>query len=142
MDTYTPGGSSKSALPGFIARKVIASGEEGRAAVIEAMRAELAWAEARWRRDNPNCSADRAQGSAPRLPHEQAAAVALNCWGHLQPTEGRAWTCWRRMQAQRAAGLCSDATADDLRWYLGERRKQRKAFNAAVAAYHELRRTA
>lgn len=138
-NSSTAGAGSLPALSGFIARKVIASGKEGRAAVIEVLRAELAWAEARWHRDNPNASADRAQGAAPRLPHEHAAAVALNCYEHLLGTETRIVACWRRMHLQRRARWDWSATAIDLRWYISERRKQRKAFNEAVEAYRKLR---
>lgn len=152
------------ALPGFLARKVIASGRTtGRACLVEACRAELAWSVADYVRlagtgANHDARYDGAHpAEAGRLPHERAAAAVLNVWGHLHPIECRIHDLTRRptgtLRAQRQAAAAdrysepqryawarrAEATLDDLRWYLAERRKLVVRFNAVAADYRETR---
>lgn len=134
------------ALHGFVVRKLFAAGEiTGRRVVVEACKAELAWSVAEWRRLNPNGwehERDVEGLAAPhRLPHERAAAVVLNCWNHLHPTDSRAAELWARVKLQLRAGWREKAarTLVDLNWYRIERAKQVAAFDAAVAEYRRLR---
>lgn len=136
------------ALPGFIERKRIATGDiTGRRVVIEACKAELDWSKADRRRLAVSgiYVLQDTNAEAFDFPHELAAAVVLNVWGHLHPIETRIVACWSRMHAQRSAGW-SDAgraawaaaargSAADLRWYIAERRKLKPIFNRAVTAY-------
>src|SRR5690242_1268207 len=89
-------GLRQPALAGFIARRVIAAGADTeRRRVVEACRAELDWARADFiriagaTRLDLDLDAEGREGvplwEATRLPHEQAAATALNAWGHLHP---------------------------------------------------------
>lgn len=154
------------ALPGFLARKVIASGRtSARAQLIETCRAELAWSVADYirlagtganhdaRYDGPH------PAEAHRLPHERAAATVLNVWGHLHPIERSIRDLIRRpngrLRAQRQAAAAdrysesqrydwarrAEHTLDDLRWYLAERRKLVGRFRVAAADYRDARAT-
>jgi hypothetical protein len=136
---------------------VIAAGADTeRRRVVEACRAELDWARADFiriagaTRLDLDLDAEGREGvplwEATRLPHEQAAATALNAWGHLDPIEWRARLCWKKLHPQRRAGTAdwtarARATAKDLRWQLAARKKPRAAFAAAVAEYRRLRAT-
>lgn len=140
----------------YLERKFIASGRKGeRWRVIEHCRAEVKWGapalnyEPLYDGLHPIWFSDR--------PHEIAAAKVLNAWGHLHPTEHGIHKLTNRgngvLRAQRKAaavdrysesqrhdwGLRTEATRDDLIWYLAQRRKQSKAFHAAVAEYRRLR---
>lgn len=152
------------ALPGFLARKAIASGRtSARARLIERCRAELAWSVADYIRlagtgANHDARYDGPHPAEPhRLPHERAAATVLNVWGHLHPIERSIRDLSRRptgtLRAQRQAAAAdrysesqrydwarrAEATLDDLRWYLAERRKLVARFAVAVADYRAAR---
>jgi hypothetical protein len=125
-----------------------AAGRGTRRRLIEACRAELAWAREDWLRiaahlglaDDPR---DRRDGGfiweAARLPHEVAAARLLNVWGHLHPLEHRLREAIARVRAQRAAGWDAAAALDDVAWYRRERRKLVPAFLDAAAEYRRQR---
>jgi hypothetical protein len=135
MDTYI---APRVAHSDYLARKVIASGAEGRDAVIVACRAEVDWA-------TRHGGVGQEWGVtviADSAPHVQAAARVLNCWGHLHPTEHRIRATIATIRARKKYGWDVSEQEADLRWYWGERRKQCIAFNAAVEVYHELRRSA
>jgi hypothetical protein len=146
------------ALPGFIVRKLFAANVTGeRATVIEACKAELAWASADWLRIAVRRLAwdheIEQDAAAHRLPHERAAARVLNCWGHLHPTEHELRKLICRLRIQRKASvdwrkgpdytaawaIRATMTEHDIRGYWRDRRRQRAAFNAAVAAYRAAR---
>jgi hypothetical protein len=152
------------APPGFLARRTIARrGASERARLIEACRAELAWSVTDWIRFAGTGANHDARYDGPhpaeahRLPHERAAATVLNVWGHLHPIECRIHDLVRRpagtLRAQRTAAAAdrysesqryawarrAEATLDDLRWYLAERRKLMGRFAAAAAAYRAAR---
>ncbi|CAN5197968.1 hypothetical protein BH10PSE6_BH10PSE6_38640 [soil metagenome] len=152
------------ALPGFLARKVIASGRTTeRARLVETCRAELAWSVADWIRlsgtgANHDARYDGPHPAEPhRLPHERAAATVLNVWGHLHPIERSIHDLTRRpngrLRTQRQAAAAdrytesqrydwarrAEATLDDLRWHLSERRKLMMRLTAAVAHYRAAR---
>jgi len=81
----------------------------------------------------------------------------LDVWGHLHPIECRIRDLTRRpdgrLRAQRRAAAAdrycesqrydwarrAEATLDDLRWYLAERRKLAARFGAAVDGYRAAR---
>lgn len=152
------------ALPGFLARKAIASGRtSARAQLIETCRAELAWSVADWIRLSGTGANHDARYDGPhpaeahRLPHERAAATVLNVWGHLHPIERSIHDLTRRptgtLRAQRQAAAAdrytesqrydwarrAEATLDDLRWYWAERRKLMGRFWVAAAEYRTAR---
>jgi hypothetical protein len=116
--------------------------------LVEACRAELAWA----REDGLRVAAefglatdlhDRHDGGigweTTCLPHEQAAARLLNVWGHLQPVEYRLGEALARLRARRRAGWDVMGTLEDIAWYRGERRKLLRAFLEAAADYRRER---
>lgn len=112
--------------------------------LIYACHAELAEASRRYRLtlDTLPYNHEIEQAAAAHhLPHEQAAAVVLNCWGHLHPVEARAVVVAERYVSQRRAGWTDRAALclDDLRFYLAERTKLRAAFDTAVAEYQAAR---
>lgn len=103
------------ALPGFIVRRLFAAAAKpGRQTVIEACRAELDWSRADFTRMSRFFDSHVEQYDGPhpeqayRLPHEQAAARVLNCWGHVQPLEQRIREASVTLKAQRQAA--NDAT--------------------------------
>ena len=116
--------------------------------LVEACRAELAWAREDWLRiaaslglaaDPRERRDDGFVWEAVRLPHELAAARLLNVWGHLHPIEYRLREAIARVKAQRAAGWDATATLDDVAWYRRERRKLVRAFHDAAAEYRRQR---
>jgi hypothetical protein len=141
------------ALPGFVMRKIIASGITdftSREASIACCKAEMDWAHADWRR----VAADLGLGAVDQkertwgtpawqltlLPHEAAAQVVVNISDeHIATKERRVRELWTRMEAQREAGWNTVETAKDIRWYLAERRKVMPQLRAAIAAYAKLR---
>lgn len=164
LAVLTPAFGRCPAPPDFLARKTIAGRRiTDRGCLIEACRAELAWAVSDWirlagtganhdvRYDGPH------PAEAHRLPHERAAAAVLNVWGHLHPIECRIHDLARRptgtLRAQRTAAAAdrysepqryawarrAEATLDDLRWYLTERRKHAGRFSVAVSDYRTAR---
>lgn len=114
-------------------------------AILERLRAELAWATAEWRRLNPYWSGwdheAELAAAAERLPHEQAAATALNAWGHVVGHRARIAECRARLKSQRRAGWHAHAidTADDLRAHWQNRRLAWRVFLQALRRYRELR---
>lgn len=116
--------------------------------LIEACRAELAWAREDWLRiaaslglaADPRDRCDDAYvWEAARLPHEVAAARLLNVWGHLHPLEHRLREAIARVKAQRAAGWEAAAALEDIAWYRAERRKLVRAFFEAADEYRRQR---
>lgn len=119
-----------------------------RARIIDACRAELAWATRRYRLSCAGVFTHRPfdheleqDAAAHRMPHEKAAAVVLGCWGHLHPIEWRIRACILRLRAQRANGWHANAlgTINDIRAYWLQRRAVSKAFHRAVKAYQAAR---
>jgi hypothetical protein len=111
-------------------------------AVIYACHADLAEASHRYHLSNTERRWEHereqhADAAAARLPHEHAAARVLNVWGHLHPVECRAVEVAERYVAQRKAGWADRAAGSfaDLKFYLTERAKLRRAFDSAVADY-------
>ena len=116
--------------------------------LVEACRAELAWARDDWQRiaaslglaaDPRERHDDGFVWEAVRLPHELAAARLLNVWGHLHPVEYRLHEAIVRAKAQRAAGWNIAGTLEDIGWYRRERRKLARAFHDAAAEYRRQR---
>lgn len=108
--------------------------------LIDTCRAELAAASCRYRLATASRAWDHEieqAAAAHRLPHEQAAAILLNVWGHLHPIEARAVEIANRLVLQRRAGWTSraDGTLADLRRYLAARAELRRIFDAAAADY-------
>lgn len=114
-------------------------------ALIERLRGELAWATEDWRRLHPFWQGRQHEAelaaSAERLPHEDAAAEALNCWSHVVGHQARVRACMARYEAQRDAGWHQHAiaTADDLRAHWRNRRACWRAFLLALRKYRALR---
>ncbi len=134
------------ALHGFIVRRrLAASARPGRHTVIEGCKAELVWAVADWRRIHPRGYEHEreveALAASCHLPHERAAGVVLNCWGHLHPIEYRVRENIKVLRGQIKAGWAprAERTRDHLRLILADRRKAAKAFFAAVETYRRLR---
>jgi hypothetical protein len=124
----------------------------GRRRLVEACRAELAWAREDWAEvagrlgiaiDADHGRRGPAAWEADRLPHEQAAARLLNVWGHLHPVEHRLRASLSRLKAQRRARWDGRAagTLEDLRWYRVQRARLWPAFLAAGADYRQQRAT-
>lgn len=113
-------------------------------ALIDTCRAELAEASRRYRLTNTERRWDHEieqAAEAHRLPHEHAAAVVLNVWGHLHPIESRTVIVAERMVAQRKVGWTARAAASlaDLQRYLAARAELRRIFDTAVADYQAAR---
>lgn len=144
----------RAALPGFIARKVIASGaEDDRGRLLAACRAELAWCRADVLRIAGEIGlpidplAESRADAVPiweltRLPHEHAAARLLNAWDHLHPAETRLALCHERLEAQRDAGWTAQAadTEADIRLHERTRRRAADAMIGAAEMYRASRR--
>lgn len=127
------------AHPDYIARKVLASGATGRAADVEACKAEIAWA-TRHGGTEPGWGLGIVDGWFTPPPVRTAARV-LNVWGHLHPHESRARTVGRMIVARREAGWDVSEQRLDLRWYIGERVKLKATLAKAIAAYRAARET-
>ena len=114
-------------------------------ALVERLRGELAWATEDWQRLNPHWRGWAHEAvlaaTAQRMPHEDAAAEALNCWGHVIGHKDRIRACLTRLAAQRNAGWHAHAiaTADDLRAHWKNRRACWRVFLDALRRYRALR---
>jgi hypothetical protein len=103
--------------------------------VVEACRAELAWARADWL---------EAAGVADHwdeacLPHERAAARLLELWGDLQPLEDRLKQGLQRLRSQRRAGWDTAATLEDVQRYRRARVLRWRQWLLAAADYRDAR---
>lgn len=114
-------------------------------AILDRLDAELAWSRSEWRRLNPGFGGDAHEAEltaqAARLPHEEAAATALNAWSHVVGHKERFRKCKARLEAQRKAGwhVHAIATADDLRAHWQNRRAAWRVFLQALRRYRALR---
>lgn len=115
--------------------------------ILKRLEAELVWSVSNYKAvtgDYGNHDA-RYDGPHPaeahRLPHEIAAAVALNAWGHVVVHKYRWRECKARLKAQREAGWHAHAigTVDDIRACWQARRRAWRVFLTALRRYRELR---
>ena len=125
------------AAPDWVDRQLL-PGLDRRRRVVEACRAELAWARADW----IELTGTDEDWPLACLPHERMAARLVEIWGGLQPLEGRLREGLQRLAARRHAGWPSAATLDDVQRYRAARRLLWRAFLAAADDYRAARANA
>jgi hypothetical protein len=143
---------------GFLLRYVLRfQGLSNHQQIIERLNAELVWSVSEWRRLNPswrgyNHEAELA-AAAERLPHEVAAATALNAWGHVIGPATRIRACKERLMAQRRESvnwkrgpdytarwfIAARLTEEDIRAHWRARRVAWRTFLLALRLYRQLR---
>lgn len=146
-DSITLSPPSRAAHPDHIKRKCRAAGAfSGRKLILAQCKAEIDWASARYRREHqgprPFDHEMEWEAAQARMPHEQAAAVVLNVWGHLLVPEARIHALVAKLRQQRAAGWYREAagTVDDLRYYWQARHTSWRVMLKAIADYRAARR--
>jgi hypothetical protein len=127
--------------------------------IIKRLTAELVWASAESRRIDPNWTgfryphAEDLADRGDRLPHERAAAEALNAWGHCVGHNADIRSCKVKLLAQRKASvdwkrgpaytaqwfIAARLTEEDLRAHWRARRVAWRTFLLALRLYRELR---
>ena len=161
ITTQTAAAVREAALPGFIVRKLFAANAKpGRQTILEACRAELAWAHANFCKitgANPLSHTYQADGPHPseayRMPHERAAARVLNIAGHVACQERRIRETLITLKAQRAIAddetlnnqyrcqwaTITERTEADIAEQLAGLRQNFRLFLKAIRAYREAR---